>query len=58
VVATVRSYTPGARAVHKTEHLSAVYRSITPVTHYQQVDAATWTQRFKEQLAISIDEVI
>src|SRR5271157_4000915 len=30
VVATVRFYTRGVRAVHKTEHLSAVFRSITP----------------------------
>src|SRR5258707_15249775 len=32
VVATVRFYTRGVRAVHKTEHLSAVFGSITPVT--------------------------
>src|ERR1700730_11898301 len=29
---TVRFYTRGVRAVHKTEHLSAVFGSITPVT--------------------------
>jgi hypothetical protein len=34
VVATVRFYTRGVRAVHKTEHLSAVFGSITPVTPY------------------------
>ena len=32
VVATVRFYTRGVRAVHKTEHLSTVFGSITPVT--------------------------
>ncbi len=32
VVATVRFYARGVRAVHKTEHLSAVFGSITPVT--------------------------
>jgi hypothetical protein len=25
---------------------------------YQQVDAATWTQRFKEQLAVSIAKIV
>ena len=32
MVATGRFYTRGVRAVHKTEHLSAVFGSITPVT--------------------------
>jgi hypothetical protein len=32
VVATVGFYTRGVRAVHKTEHLSAVLGSIAPVT--------------------------
>jgi len=32
VVATVRFYTRGVRAVHKTEQLSAAFGSITPVT--------------------------
>ena len=32
MVATVRFYTRGVRAVHKTEHLSAIFGSITPVT--------------------------
>src|SRR5258708_40124488 len=32
VVATVRFYTRGVRAVHKTEHLSAAFGSIAPVT--------------------------
>ena len=32
VVATVRCYTRGVRAVQKTEHLSTVFGSITPVT--------------------------
>src|ERR1700716_2380420 len=30
VVATVPFYTRGVRAVHKTEHLSAIFGSITP----------------------------
>jgi hypothetical protein len=30
VVATVRFYTRGVRTVHKTEHLSAAFGSITP----------------------------
>ena len=32
VVATARFYTRGVRAVHKTEHLSAAFGSITPGT--------------------------
>ncbi len=32
VVVTVRFYTRGVRAVHKTEHLSAAFGSIAPVT--------------------------
>src|SRR5271166_4350924 len=32
VVATVRFYTRGVRSVHKTEHLSAAFGSIAPVT--------------------------
>src|ERR1700730_7422258 len=32
MVATVQFYTRGVRAVHKTEHLSAVLGSIAPVT--------------------------
>jgi hypothetical protein len=34
LVATVRFYTRGVRAVHKTEHLSAAFGSIAPVTPY------------------------
>jgi hypothetical protein len=33
MVAPARFYTPGVRAVHKTEHLSAVFGSITPEIH-------------------------
>ena len=32
VVATVRFYTRGVRAVHKTEHLSAAFGSVAPKT--------------------------
>ena len=33
MVASAQFYTPGVRAVHKTEHLSAVFGSITPEIH-------------------------
>jgi hypothetical protein len=39
MVPTVRFYTRGVRAVHKPEHLSAVFGSITPLTPVRNEEA-------------------
>jgi phosphoglycerate dehydrogenase-like enzyme len=51
-VATVRFYTRGVRAVHKTEHLSAAFGSIAPVTPTSRgpiVDEAALIETLKDQ---------